>query len=948
MPGNTASTYPKTLYQFLEEHKCKGNDKSTHTRIPNRDLNIYGGSYSMSEKNLEIFKDLYCVKVFINKQQEYLTEAQLSISGPVLIDLDFRYDIGIEDRQHDETHIEDIIELYLQMLKKVVKIEKDIKFPVFVLEKPNVNTLSDVTKDGIHIIIGLNIHHEAQLALREYVLEEIDNVLGDLPITNDYDSVLDKCITTGKTNWQLYGSRKPGHEAYELKKHYDVKWDDNENEFEYTDMLDENINHMEIFDLVSARKKDNIKFELNDDIKERCKQIDSSRNQSNNINRNRIRIRNVRINGYNSNVILPNNIERIEEQVKENLQIASSNDDLYEVKEVHEFTMALSENRADDYNDWFRVGLALHECNAELLFPTWILFSTKSEKFDFSDMASYWGLWNTDFAVRRDSVLTRGSIMWWCKQDNPIKYKKIKEGTVDYFIDKSIATCKPPDYDIAGILYKMYGDQYKCVSIKNNKWYEMINGRWSEIDSGTTLRKKLSSQLSVKYTLKQKEILQKFHSIDENFSTDNTTNVSNNENQDDVARKALQKTARRVADISLDLRRTAHKNNIMKEAKEHFFDKHFMDKLDNNPNLLCFKNGVVDFDKKIFRMAKPDDYVSLCTNIDYFELDENNEEHMKIKNEIEEFMHELFPHEPLYKYMWQHLASSLKGTNENQVFNIYTGSGRNGKSKLVELLSLVLGDYKGTVPITLITQKRQTIGGASPEIAQLKGKRYACMQEPSANLTINEGIMKELTGGDPLSGRALYCDTVTFSPQFTLVVCTNHLFDIKSTDDGTWRRIRVCDFQSKFLEKPYEMVKFPKEKFPYQVKVKKDLEKKFPLWAPYFASMLVKIAFDTNGVVEDCKSVMASSEKYKLQQDYFTQFFEERIVQVEGGTIKRKDMLNEFIEWYNELYDGRVPKGKDLYTFMEFKLGKPDRGRYQGYRLIHSFEDELDIKPNFL
>ena len=77
----------------------------------------------------------------------------------------------------------------------------------------------------------------------------------------------------------------------------------------------------------------------------------------------------------------------------------------------------------------------------------------------------------------------------------------------------------------------------------------------------------------------------------------------------------------------------------------------------------------IDFEKKIFRMAKPDDYVSLCTNLDYFELDENNTDHMKMKNEIEEFMHELFPQEELYKYMWQHLASSLKGTNENQVFD---------------------------------------------------------------------------------------------------------------------------------------------------------------------------------------------------------------------------------------------------------------------------------------
>ena len=59
--------------------------------------------------------------------------------------------------------------------------------------------------------------------------------------------------------------------------------------------------------------------------------------------------------------------------------------------------------------------------------------------------------------------------------------------------------------------------------------------------------------------------------------------------------------------------------------------------------------------------------------------------------------------------MWDHLAATLIGTIENQTFNIYTGTGRNGKSKLVELMSLVLGDYKGTVPITLITQKETAL-----------------------------------------------------------------------------------------------------------------------------------------------------------------------------------------------------------------------------------------------
>ena len=81
--------------------------------------------------------------------------------------------------------------------------------------------------------------------------------------------------------------------------------------------------------------------------------------------------------------------------------------------------------------------------------------------------------------------------------------------------------------------------------------------------------------------------------------------------------------------------------------------------------------------------------------------------------------------------MWDHLASTLIGINHDQTFNIYTGSGSNGKSILVNLMEEILGDYKGTVPLQLITDKRSCIGRASPEVAQLVGIRYAVIQEPS-------------------------------------------------------------------------------------------------------------------------------------------------------------------------------------------------------------------------
>ena len=63
-----------------------------------------------------------------------------------------------------------------------------------------------------------------------------------------------------------------------------------------------------------------------------------------------------------------------------------------------------------------------------------------------------------------------------------------------------------------------------------------------------------------------------------------------------------------------------------------------------------------------------------------------------------------------------------------------------------------MGDYKATVPVTLVTQKRNNIGGTSSEIVQLMGVRYAVMQEPTKGDKINEGIMKEIITTDPPYG----------------------------------------------------------------------------------------------------------------------------------------------------------------------------------------------------
>ena len=85
-------------------------------------------------------------------------------------------------------------------------------------------------------------------------------------------------------------------------------------------------------------------------------------------------------------------------------------------------------------------------------------------------------------------------------------------------------------------------------------------------------------------------------------------------------------------------------------------------------------------------------------------------------------------------------ALPLLGTIENQTFNIYNGSGANGKSKLVEFMSVVLGEYKSTVPISLITQKRNNIGGTSSEVFNLIGTRYAVIKNLHEATKLMKGL----------------------------------------------------------------------------------------------------------------------------------------------------------------------------------------------------------------
>ena len=302
-------------------------------------------------------------------------------------------------------------------------------------------------------------------------------------------------------------------------------------------------------------------------------------------------------------------------------------------------------------------------------------------------------------------------------------------------------------------------------------------------------------------------------------------------------------------------------------------------------------------------------------------------------------------------------ASILHGENFNQKFTIYTGCGSNGKSIWVDLINLVMGGYADKLDIALMTLKRKAAGGPSPEITKLKGKRFISMDEPSSGDVLNEGIMKQYTGGDEITGREMYGKRpIKFYPQFELVCCTNRLFDINSTDNGTWRRIRQVDFKSEFIDEDLYNIKKEQglcddKEFPIYIKLDKGIMiEKLQRWAPIMTQRLLEVFKKTKGRVKDCACVMEASNKYKAKQDFYEQFCKEKIVKGNNNDkIKKTDVRTQFQNWYQDNFQQKPPKSQDLYDYLEKRLGKYRSRGWHGWKIKYdttfSEDEEDDLSP---
>lgn len=823
------------------------------------------GKYEVPEEQTEQLYTLLHQAIFEEGTAVSLTEVNRPF-GPIRLDLDFRYSLEqTTTRKHTEAEIRSVVQAVHRLITEYVNVPQPY-VRAFVFERPAPYPAKDTLKDGIHIMYPyITVRSSLVHLIRKRLIEECPQLLGHLGLKNSFSDVVDEAVIE-RNPWLMYGCCKPGLSAYDLTHVYEC--DLAENDVSQWD-------HYDLFSLLSIHKPNTSECpvtaakaqEYEEFLEKRRTKEKPARAAAEPVPRKR---------GHKAPATSQN------------------------LEEIQQLVSLLSPTRAEERQPWIEVGWCLHNLDDNLL-ETWIEFSKLCPtKFREGECERLW-------AEMRDEGLGIGSLHRWAKLDSPQGYTEVIRDSLSSYIMKSVSLTTT---DVANVVHEMYKYQYVCVSHKYNTWYEFRNHRWHEIDNAVSLRRVLSNEV-----------------LNEYLRLISYYNKSAIEMADENKDQYLSKS-KSLTDVTYKLRDYSFKDKIIKECMVMFYDEHFLRRLDSNVDLLGFENGIYDLKKGEFRDGRPEDMVSLTTGNDYLEFDGNED----VMHEIDDFLSKVFVDSELRDYVMTLLSSFLCGANKEQKFYIFTGIGGNGKSLLTKLVQLALGTaggFSGSMSTAVLTQKKPASNQATPEVAALKGKRFVLMQELEEESRMNIALMKEWTGSDMIVCRPLFKEPIEFIPQFKMVLCCNHLPSVPPDDEGTWRRIRVIHFGSRFCDNP---------KAPNEFLIDRTLEERVHGWKEAFMYKLLQYykIYMKNGLKEPA-CVTQATDDYRKDKDMIVEFCSEHVETDPTSVIKLSEAYQTFKDWHKKAFDGKAPNQTAFKAALSRKCGKYNAGPkpgWKGYRLV--------------
>ncbi len=301
------------------------------------------------------------------------------------------------------------------------------------------------------------------------------------------------------------------------------------------------------------------------------------------------------------------------------------------------------------------------------------------------------------------------------------------------------------------------------------------------------------------------------------------------------------------------------------------------EELDADPWIFNCKNGTVNLKTGVLQPHERRDLLTKCSDVDY-DASATCPVFLAFLDRI------MDGRTNLIQFIQLAIGYSLTGDTREQVMFILHGAGANGKSTLLNILALFLGDYAlQTDTDTLMAKKNDA--GINNDLARMKGARLVAGVETEENKRLAEVKIKQLTGGDTITARFLFQEFFEFKPQFKLFLATNHRPEIRGTDHAIWRRIRLIPFDVTFA--PDEQDKGLLDK----------MKAELPGILAWAVKGCLKWQSEGLGLPDEVKE---ATESYREEMDVLAAFLSECCTVHAQAQVTAQELFAAYLKWCQE------------------------------------------------
>ena len=436
--------------------------------------------------------------------------------------------------------------------------------------------------------------------------------------------------------------------------------------------------------------------------------------------------------------------------------------------------------------------------------------------------------------------------------------------------DETPSSVKPPDYSDAGnaaVFSIVYRDDLIFVDALG--WLYWNGHHWERDDHHA-----LSCALELSERM-LKEAIARYGEAQQLQAEAMTrfAETGDDEDKDDVttAKESVKKAGAYLAHAK-NLRGATRLKNMMELSKPAFVLKAY--KLDANPFDLNTPAGIINLTTGQLR---PHERTAYCSQITRAAPGTQG------RDMWESFLDTVTCNDGGLKGFLQMVAGmAFIGSVYQEGIVIACGGGRNGKSTTFNAIGDALGDYAGTIDIKTITTDRANKGAS---LATLRGKRLVITGELEEHQRLSVATLKQVASTDKLTIEEKYKQPETVKQSHTLLLFTNHLPRVGSTDSGTWRRLIVVPFNA--VIQPGSGVQ------NYGEVLAKECGGAILAWGIEGA-----VNFVRNGFKLDIPDAVAeATEEYRQREDWLTNFINERCIRDPNAREGARALYLEYKAW---------------------------------------------------